>query len=121
MSEHYKFPNRAEAIDITRYLSSNGGQAVQYVARSTRMDGNNKGNLRDRLKDLEKARDFITDEELRLESILEDEEDSDVPKPVAVEEDEGVSVYRYDFSSEEMVDGVRNDGSFQSEPVSHTQ
>lgn len=113
MSEHYKFPNTAEVIDITRYLSSNGGQAVQYIARSTRMDGNNKGDLRGRLKDLEKARDFITDEELRLESILEDDEDSDVPEPVAVEEDEGVSVYRYDFSAKDSADGVPNDGRNQ--------
>lgn len=105
MSEHYKFPNTSEVIDVTRYLSSNGGQAVQYIARSTRMDGNNKGDLRDRLKDLEKARDFITDEELRLESIIEDDDDEDgttdrqskpLPNPFSTFGRDG-SFKRYDY------------------------
>lgn len=54
---HYQgFSNGAEVIDITENLTSNGGQAVQYIARSTRLDGNNKGNP---VEDLRKAQFFI--------------------------------------------------------------
>lgn len=61
---HYKFSNGAEVIDITENLTSNGGQAVQYIARSTRLDGNNKGDV---LEDLRKARWFIDREIERVE------------------------------------------------------
>jgi hypothetical protein len=62
---HYLMPNGAQVKWITRYLTSNGGQAVQYLARATRLDGLNKhpGN---EIEDLEKARDFINDEIYRL-------------------------------------------------------
>lgn len=60
---YYQFPNGAEAVDITRYLTSNGGQAVGYIARATRADGLIKGNP---IEDLEKARHFINDEIYRL-------------------------------------------------------
>ena len=62
---HYKFSNGAEVIDITENLTSNGGQAVQYIARSTRLDGNNKGGV---LEDLRKARWFIDREIDRVEN-----------------------------------------------------
>lgn len=58
---HYKFSDGVELISITENLTGNGAQAVQYIARATRIDGHNKGNIRE---DLEKARWFI-DRELR--------------------------------------------------------
>lgn len=62
---HYKgFSNGAEVIDITENLTSNGGQAVQYIARSTRLDGNNKA---DPLEDLRKAEWFIRREIARIQ------------------------------------------------------
>ena len=53
--KHYKdgWSNGAELVEITENLTSNGGQAVQYIARSTRLDPSlNKGNT---VEDLEKA------------------------------------------------------------------
>lgn len=61
---HYKFSN-AEVIDITEHLTFNGGNAVKYVARSTRQDGQNKGNV---LEDLRKARWYIDREIERIEN-----------------------------------------------------
>lgn len=62
---HYQgFSNGAEVIDITENLNSNGGQAVQYIARSTRLDGRNKGNP---IEDLKKAAFFIQRELARQE------------------------------------------------------
>lgn len=49
-SYYQGFSNGAQVIDITEHLTSNGGQAVQYVARSTRLDGNNKGDIVENLK-----------------------------------------------------------------------
>ena len=60
---HYRFPNGAEVINITEWLTSNGGQAVQYVARSTRLDGQNKGA---QIEDLKKSLFFIQREIERL-------------------------------------------------------
>ncbi len=63
---HYGgFSNGAEVIDITEHLTFNGGNAVKYVARSTRKDGKNKGNV---LEDLRKARWYIDREIERIES-----------------------------------------------------
>ena len=61
---YYKFPNGAETIDISQYLSGCGSQAVQYVVRSTRIDKELKGNP---LEDLRKAIWFIEQEIARLE------------------------------------------------------
>ena len=61
---YYKFPNGAETIDISQYLSGCGSQAVQYVVRSTRIDKELKGNP---LEDLHKAIWFIEREIARLE------------------------------------------------------
>ena len=62
MSDYYKFDN-VQVIDISRHLTSNAGQALQYIARSSRLDGNNKG---DTVGDLRKAIDFLHDEIGRL-------------------------------------------------------
>lgn len=62
---HYQgFSRGAEVIDITENLTSNGGQAVQYVARSCRLDGANKG---DQIEDIDKAIWFLQRERERLE------------------------------------------------------
>ena len=53
---YYQFPDGHEVRHISAHLTSFGGQALQYVARSTRLDGINKGNL---IEDLEKAQLFI--------------------------------------------------------------
>ena len=60
---YYRMPGGIEVKEISRHLSSNGGQAVQYIARATRIDGEVKG---DPIKDLQKARDMIDDEIKRL-------------------------------------------------------
>lgn len=60
---HYRFPGGAEVIQISEHLTSNGGQAVQYVARATRLDGQIKGNA---IEDLEKSLFFIQREIDRL-------------------------------------------------------
>lgn len=61
--DHYKFPNGAEVIQISQWLTANIAQASQYLARSSRIDGKNKG---DTLEDLEKAKVFIDFEIARL-------------------------------------------------------
>lgn len=70
---YYKFPNGAETIDISQYLSGCGSQAVQYVVRSTRIDKELKGNP---LEDLRKAIWFIEQEISRLED-FQDAEDGE--------------------------------------------
>lgn len=65
---HYELPGGEQVSWISRYLTSNGGQAVQYIARSTRLDGNNKSSdIADRIEDLKKSVWFIEDEISRLE------------------------------------------------------
>ena len=61
--DYYQFPGGVQVIDISRHLTSNAGQAVQYLARSSRIDGVNKD---DPVRDLMKARDMIDDELARL-------------------------------------------------------
>lgn len=65
---YYKF-GTVEVKDISRHLTSNGGQAVQYIARSTRLDGDNKGEL---VSDLYKAIDMILDEIDRIKTNQEE-------------------------------------------------
>ncbi|AEV52119.1 hypothetical protein [Rhodococcus phage RGL3] len=50
------FSNGAQVIDITENLNGNGAQIVQYVARSTRIDGVVKD---DPIEDLKKAKWFV--------------------------------------------------------------
>jgi len=61
---HYKFPGGVEVRQISAHLTSFGGQALQYIARATRLDGQNKG---DAATDLKKAIRFIEWELERLE------------------------------------------------------
>ncbi|QFG10328.1 nucleotide kinase [Mycobacterium phage DyoEdafos] len=68
--QHYKdgWSDGAELISITENLTSSGGQAVQYIARSTRLDSSkNKGkNTLEWIQDLEKAKWFLDREIKRL-------------------------------------------------------
>lgn len=61
---HYKFGD-VEVRQISGHLTSFGGQALQYIARATRLDGNNKG---DAIEDLKKSLRFIEWEIERLEA-----------------------------------------------------
>ena len=63
--DHYKFPGGAEVIDISEHLTSNAGQAVQYLARACRIDGRVKGNP---VEDVRKALWFAHRELDRLEA-----------------------------------------------------
>lgn len=63
---YYDFPQGIEVRHISAHLTSFGGQAIQYVARSTRLDGRNKGNP---IEDLTKALDFIQWEIDRLREL----------------------------------------------------
>lgn len=62
---HYQFPGGHEVRYISAHLTSFGGQAVQYVARSTRLDGCNKGEA---VEDLKKSIRMIEWEIERLEA-----------------------------------------------------
>lgn len=61
---YYLFPGGVQVKNIAGHLTSNGGQAVQYVARSTRLDGRNKG---EQLADIRKAINMLHDELGRLD------------------------------------------------------
>lgn len=67
---HYKagWSDDAELISVTENLTGNGAQAVQYVARSTRLDEslNKSEAIAGRIEDLEKALWFISREVKRL-------------------------------------------------------
>lgn len=62
---HYLFPNGRQPIEISRYLSSNGGQALQYIARATRVDSENVKH-EDARSDIKKAIHFLVDEYERV-------------------------------------------------------
>lgn len=61
--DHYRFPNGAAVKDISGWLTANSAQALQYIARSSRIDGVNKG---DTVEDLKKAIKFLEFELERL-------------------------------------------------------
>lgn len=61
---YYKFPGGVEVRQISAHLTGFGAQALQYIARSTRLDGNNKG---DQIENLRKSIRFIEWEIERLE------------------------------------------------------
>lgn len=63
---YYVLPNGHEVIEFSQWLTGNGAQAVQYIARSTRLDGAVKGN---QVEDLKKAILFLEAEIQRLESL----------------------------------------------------
>lgn len=62
----YQFPNGVEVKDISAHLSSFGGQAVQYIARATRLDGVVKGLP---IQDLYKAIELLKWEAERMEAL----------------------------------------------------
>lgn len=62
----YQFPNGVEVKDISAHLTSFGGQAVQYIARATRLDGVVKGLP---IQDLYKAIELLKWEAERLEAL----------------------------------------------------
>lgn len=64
---YYKFPSGVQVIEISRYLTGNAAQALQYIARSSRTDGVNKTDSP--LEDLMKARDCIVDEIARIQEL----------------------------------------------------
>lgn len=61
---YYDFPGGVEVRQISAHLTGFGAQALQYVARATRLDGKNKGDV---VSDLTKAIDFIRWEIERIE------------------------------------------------------
>lgn len=61
--DYYDFPGGVQVKDISAHLTSFGGQALQYIARSTRLDGMNKGK---QVTDLRKAIKLIEWEIERL-------------------------------------------------------
>lgn len=61
----YQFPDGVEVRDISAHLTSFGGQAVQYIARATRLDGIVKGLP---VQDLKKAIQLLEWEVERLEA-----------------------------------------------------
>lgn len=63
-SSYYDFPGGVEVRQISAHLTGFGAQALQYVARATRLDGKNKGDV---ISDLTKAIDFIRWEIERIE------------------------------------------------------
>lgn len=64
--EHYQnFSHNTEVIDITENLSYNAGNAVKYLARATRTDGQTKHE--NPLTDLRKAKWYVEREIERLE------------------------------------------------------
>lgn len=64
-STYYDFPGGHAVRHISAHLTSFGGQVVQYVARSTRLDGRNKGEV---VRDLKAARRLLDWEIERLGS-----------------------------------------------------
>lgn len=62
--KHYQgFTNGAQAIDIAENLTFNCGNALKYLARAGRMDGNSKGEI---LEDLHKAAWYVEREINRI-------------------------------------------------------
>ena len=64
---HYQgFSNGAEVLDIAENLTFNTGNAVKYLARAGRIDGQNKGEI---MQDLNKARKYVNREIERLQEL----------------------------------------------------
>ena len=65
--KHYKgMSNGAEVIDIAENVTYNAGNAIKYLARACRIDGDIKGNP---AEDLLKARWYINREIERMNNI----------------------------------------------------
>lgn len=63
---YYVMPDGAETVAVTKWLSGAGAQAVQYIVRSTRIDGVVKGRPEE---DLRKAIFWLNVELERLENL----------------------------------------------------
>lgn len=63
---YYVMPNGVSVSDISQWLTSAGAQAVQYIARGTRIDGLVKG---DPVEDIDKAMFWLNIERERLLSL----------------------------------------------------
>lgn len=63
LPHYYLFPGGVWVRHISAHLTSGGGQALQYIARSTRLDGNIKG---DPIENLEKAIQWLEWEKQRF-------------------------------------------------------
>ena len=64
---HYQgFSNGAEVLDIAENLTFNTGNAVKYLARAGRIDGQNKGEI---MQDLNRARKYVNREIERLQEL----------------------------------------------------
>lgn len=111
---HYLFPNGVEVIHLSRYLTSNAGQAVQYIARSSRLDGQIKD---DPVQDLRKAIRFLEDEVARHEELLNDDTESYVnePVPVTPEQAAQLGVHVPDHGTGQAIDSpyAYRDGEWQ--------
>lgn len=67
---YYTTPDAVQVGGITRWMSSNAGQAVQYIARSGWIADNYKDSDVDvRIADFRKAIDFLEDEIDRLRTL----------------------------------------------------
>ena len=64
--DYYRFPSGVQVVDISEWLTGNGAQVVQYVARATRVDGVVKGAP---VEDLRKAAVLLGREIERLEAL----------------------------------------------------
>ncbi|AST15208.1 hypothetical protein SEA_APPLECLOUD_42 [Rhodococcus phage AppleCloud] len=88
------FSNGAQMIDITENLNGNGAQAVQYIGRSTRLDGVVKG---DPIEDLTKAKWFVERELARQLSTRGPrvwDRWEDVPEGTQITDSKGEAWYR---------------------------
>ena len=64
---HYDgFTNGAQPVDIAENLTFNAGNALKYLARAGRTDGNTKGDSEQVIEDLRKAEWYIQREIQRL-------------------------------------------------------
>lgn len=68
---YYLMPDgKTQVKDIAQHLTGNAAQAVQYIARASRLDGHNKNADRaGRLQDLKKAADMIVAEVQRVAAL----------------------------------------------------
>lgn len=65
--KHYSgFTDSAQPVDIAEHLSFNAGNALKYLARAGRIDGQTKGGGEKILEDLRKAEWYIQREIKRL-------------------------------------------------------
>lgn len=108
---HYLFPNGRQPIEIARYLSSNGGQVVQYVARSTRVDKENVKH-EDARSDIRKAIHLLVDEYERVGGNTNDLRDLLPPEPRDLLLPMGYSTIDVSFAFGDQIKYELNDAFF---------